>query len=73
MHYAEVPTSLGELIRQARGDLSQAEVAKLVGVDQSTVSRWERDETVPNVLDAAALVGALGMSWSDFDPAEVAS
>ena len=38
------PTRQSELIRQARGQRSQAEFAKLLGVDRSCLSRYEREQ-----------------------------
>lgn len=38
------PTRQSELIRQARGPRSQAEFAKLLGVDRSCLSRYEREQ-----------------------------
>lgn len=40
---------VGKRIRQARQKrhLSQAELAYLVGVSPTTVSRWERGHTIP--------------------------
>lgn len=76
MHdYAVVPKSalpLGDRIRSARNrlELSQAQVADRVGVDQTTVSRWERGEGEPPRLnEAAALCAVLNLSWCDLDPA----
>lgn len=37
------PTSQGELIKQARGSRTQAEFAKVLGVDRSCLSRYERE------------------------------
>jgi transcriptional regulator with XRE-family HTH domain len=34
---------LGKRIREARGEMTQRELADLLGVDPMTVSRWERD------------------------------
>src|SRR2546427_12212887 len=38
------PTRQSELIRQARGQRTQAEFAKLLGVDRSCLSRYEREQ-----------------------------
>jgi len=37
-----------------RAKLSTRELAGMVGVDQSTIARWERGETVPSAEDALA-------------------
>lgn len=38
-----MPTSQGELIRTARGGLTQAAFAKVLGVDRSCLSRYESE------------------------------
>lgn len=35
--------TLREALRKARGDRSQASIAELIGVKQSTISSWESD------------------------------
>lgn len=39
--------------------MTQADLAKKVGVTQSAVGQWERDEIVPSLRVRAALAGAL--------------
>jgi transcriptional regulator with XRE-family HTH domain len=51
---------LGPAIRQARGDMTQTTLADAVGVDQPTVSRWERDEQRPSLEQLAAVDAATG-------------
>jgi transcriptional regulator with XRE-family HTH domain len=65
----------GELIREARKakGLTQAELGGLVGVSQPTIGRWETNQLTPKLADLAALVTVLDLSWSDFDPEQVAS
>ena len=48
---------LGELLRRARLDarLTQTKLAEQIGVSQSEVSRWERGEECPTVIEARAL------------------
>jgi transcriptional regulator with XRE-family HTH domain len=41
-------------LRQLRG-ITQAELANSLGVKQSCVSKWERGNTVPNVVQIIAL------------------
>ena len=44
--------TLGERIRKARkGNMTQAELAKLIGVHEITVRRWELGERTPNIKD----------------------
>ncbi len=62
-------------IRKIIFHMSQAEFAAAVSVNQSTVSRWERDELQPSVGELAAirrLAVERDVEWSDrwfFDPA----
>ncbi|HEX2039520.1 MAG TPA: helix-turn-helix transcriptional regulator [Acidimicrobiales bacterium] len=56
-------SGFGELLRrrrEARG-LEQAELARLLGVTQQTVSKWETGVTVPRPSRVAALARALGL------------
>src|SRR5258708_14751714 len=46
---------LGPAMRRARGDMTQVALADAVGVDQPTVSRWERDEQRPSLEQIAAV------------------
>ena len=43
MTIADFPTSQSELIRRARGDLSQVAFARLLGIDRSCLSRYESE------------------------------
>ena len=74
MHeYAVMPSaSLGERIRQARGEQSQQDFAKLLGVDQASVSRYERDEVKPGLGAAYILIRDHGFRFSDFVDEQVA-
>lgn len=49
-----IPSSQAELIRSARGSRSQAEFARLLGVDRSCLSRYEREVlgAPPSVITA---------------------
>lgn len=40
--------SIGDNIRQARGQIKQSELADMLGVDVSTISRWENNKNVPH-------------------------
>ena len=57
-----------DAIKEARLDarLTQQELAELVGVDQNTVSRWERGETEPSDLSRHALMEHLDLEPADF-------
>jgi transcriptional regulator with XRE-family HTH domain len=59
---------LSEAIRAARrrAGLSQAELAELLGVRQSSVSQWERGSTRPSTVHLLALTAALKCSLLDF-------
>ena len=39
--------TVGSNIKKARGNMKQADLADILGVDVSTVSRWENDKNVP--------------------------
>jgi len=62
---------LSEAIRAARrrAGLSQAELAELLGVRQSSVSQWERGSTKPSTVHLLALTAALKCSLVDFSAA----
>lgn len=40
--------SIGSNIKKARGRIKQAELAEMLDVDVSTISRWENDKNIPN-------------------------
>jgi len=44
MNYQAFPTRQSELLRQARGARTQAEFAKVLKVDRSCLSRYEREQ-----------------------------
>lgn len=50
--------------REAKG-FSQAELAKTLGVDQSSVSLWEKCKTFPRVDVAIRLANILGCTLDD--------
>jgi len=60
-------------------DLTQAELARRIGVHEVTLSKWERGEQEPKVTDAAAWAKALDLKLTDLvpdadpEPAEAAS
>ncbi|MGN0985736.1 MAG: helix-turn-helix domain-containing protein [Candidatus Enterenecus sp.] len=49
---------IGEL-RRARG-LTQEEVAEKLGVSSQAVSKWENDQSCPDIMSLPALAGLLG-------------
>jgi transcriptional regulator with XRE-family HTH domain len=59
---------LSEAIRSARrrADLSQLQLAELLGVRQSSVSQWERGSTRPSSVHLLALAAVLKASLLDF-------
>lgn len=59
-----LPTTLGERIRtwRLRFEYSQRSLAIAVGVGQSTVAMWERDEHLPTGPAMKQLVRVLGVS-----------
>jgi len=50
--------------RQLAG-LTQVELAKAVGKDQTTIVRWEKGETQPKADDIAKIEKVLKIKWSD--------
>lgn len=51
---------LGAAIRQARDQMTQETLADAIGVDQPSVSRWERDEQRPSLEHLVAVEDATG-------------
>lgn len=70
------PQTQSELIKLARGDMSQVEFARLLGCDRSCLSRYEREVlgAPPHVISkclqmvAASLAGQR-LQWLPFDKA----
>jgi transcriptional regulator with XRE-family HTH domain len=56
--------TLGAKIRAARrkAGLTQASLAELMGVRQSSISQWERGHTRPSLEHLVPLAAALGVS-----------
>lgn len=63
----------GKKIRELRRNmgLSQIDLAHLVGVDQGTVSRWERGKESPRPTNQAALQNALSAARKRVEPCRV--
>lgn len=59
--------SLGNNLYKARRKkgLSQETVAEILGVSRQTVSKWETDETLPNVFQAKEMARLYEMSLDD--------
>lgn len=53
MSFSNLFQKTGERIAELRGELTQAEFAKRLGVDRKTVGRWEAGERLP---DGASLL-----------------
>ena len=51
--------------RQERG-LTQKELARRLYVTESTISKWERGLSYPNISMVAPICGALGISEHEF-------
>lgn len=61
---SEFPVNLGERVAWIRGPRTQAEFARLVGVKQSTLSKYERGMSPdPAVLHRIAVAGRTSMEW----------
>ncbi len=57
-------------VRKKRG-LSQEEVAEKLGVSRQTISKWELDETLPDIRQSKRLANLYGMTLDElieFDP-----
>ena len=54
--------SIGENIRRARGQVTQADLAEKLKVDVSTISRWETGKNTPSGNMLARIALALGTS-----------
>lgn len=48
-----------------RGNLRQLDIANAVGVDRSSVAKWERGLTVPSVSKIAKIAKVLNVTESD--------
>jgi len=59
---SESKSSVGSRIREARDEknLSQAELAKLLGLSRAAVAQWESDTTSPSIATAAEVARLLG-------------
>lgn len=61
MSIGQLPRDFGETLASLRqGEKTQGELAASLGVDGSTVSRYERGELVPSLEDAQVLLRSVG-------------
>jgi transcriptional regulator with XRE-family HTH domain len=66
------PVSLGDVLRRRREDLgfTAPEAGDLLGVSSGTITRWERDETIPRNGDhIVGLMAFLGVDETSFGEA----
>lgn len=74
MHDAAVPTIAevwGQRIKECREarSLTQTQLADQLGVEQTTVSRWERGNAAPGPERQVAIAELLERSWAElFSP-----
>ena len=63
----KIQTDIGKALKEQREapGLSQSELAKGVGMHQQTISRWESNENVPNVLDCIRLAQFYGITLEE--------
>jgi transcriptional regulator with XRE-family HTH domain len=59
---ARIAQARRELAVQVRKDLTQADIAKMVGTTAATMSRWESDVATPKEDALAKLAKALGVT-----------
>lgn len=52
----DTPRTLGERLRKVRGNIPQSTFSSLIGINQNTLSRYERDERTPDT-DVVVKIG----------------
>ncbi|MEG4317342.1 MULTISPECIES: helix-turn-helix transcriptional regulator [unclassified Microcoleus] len=57
---------LSEIIKTARGTMSQRAFGKLLGVSATAVQLWERGDTVPDTENLAKLAARAGYTLEEF-------
>ncbi len=64
---SHVAVTFAELLRQRRSEhgMTQAELARLLGVQQQAVNRWENDKDVPRRETVRVIARVLGISGSE--------
>lgn len=61
MQIGQLPDDFGRMLVSFRqGRVRQSELARIVNVDGSTISRYESGDLVPSLVDAQALLKAIG-------------
>ncbi len=61
MQMGQLPEDFGKRLASLRaGRMKQGELAKAVGLDGSTISRYENGELIPSLIDAQGVLGAIG-------------
>ena len=60
----EITMTIGDNIRKARGRIKQSELADMLNVDVSTVSRWENGKNVPSGETLQRIAAALNTTGS---------
>lgn len=58
----------GNTLREARGDRTQAQVCEMLGVDQSTYSKWEAGISGPMIHYSGRLELVMGRAMSELFP-----
>ena len=57
---------LSEIIKTARGTMSQRAFGKLLGVSATAVQLWERGDTVPDTENLGKLAARAGYTLEEF-------
>ncbi|RZK39662.1 MAG: helix-turn-helix domain-containing protein [Pedobacter sp.] len=67
--YPQNPKTIGEHIRKKRIDsrLSQAQLAKVIGVSPDCITNWENNKSTPQILYYPRIRLFLGFDTTDFD------
>jgi len=60
--------NIGKRIKELRNEnrLSQAQLAKLIGVSQKAIDYWERNVNEPKISYVVQLVNIFGISYNEF-------
>lgn len=63
---ADIRQRLSDVIKQARGNMSQRQFAKRLGVSFATIRSWEECESMPGTKNLEAIAALLGQSLEEF-------